>query len=108
MLRRPQPKHDLIRQMGGKPKTSPLNPDVVVVPALGTRKVPFEPETDDERDRILRVAMTHLSEYGVSYIPLDVQEDIRASYDADSVEEFRKTVRGWMRELRASSKRGAA
>lgn len=61
------------------------------------------PETpggaEDIRDEILRRALDHLSEHNVPYVPLDIEEDIQASYEDDTLEEFRDVVRGWIREL---------
>jgi hypothetical protein len=84
-----------------------MNPNVLIVPCRGTRKSPFPPEPFDDRDSVLRKAYAYLDEKGVGYIPLDVEEDIQVSYDSDSPEEFRATVKGWMREL-VKAGRGAA
>ena len=56
-----------------------------------------------ERDRILATAMQHLSRHNITYVPLDVEEDIEISYQRDDVEALRETVRGWMRQLRGAS-----
>ena len=56
-----------------------------------------------ERDRILAIAMQHLSRHNVAYVPLDVEEDIEISYQRNDLEGFRETVRGWMRQLQGSS-----
>jgi hypothetical protein len=56
-----------------------------------------------ERDRILATAMQHLLRYSIVYVPLDVEEDIEISYQRDDLDEFRETVRGWMRQLRGAS-----
>ena len=57
------------------------------------------PSDHTERDEILRKALAYLSRRGVGYIPLDVEEDIQASYDDDSLDGFRETVRGWIKAL---------
>jgi hypothetical protein len=36
-------------------------------------------------------------------VPLDVEEDIEISYQRDDLDGLRKTVRGWMRQLRGAS-----
>jgi len=56
-----------------------------------------------ERDRILATAMQHLSRHNITYVPLDVEEDIEISYQRDDLDGFRETVRGWMRQLRGAS-----
>lgn len=84
---------------------SPLNPKVVIVPAVGPRFGP--PPEDTERDEILRKALPDLSEQGVEYVPIDIEEDIQGSYDSDSFEEFSDTVRVWVRAL-LRRQRGAA
>ena len=57
------------------------------------------PSDHTDRDEILRKALVYLSKRGVGYVPLDVEEDIQVSYDDDSLDGFRETVRGWIREL---------
>ena len=65
------------------------------------------PETpggrENPKDEIMKRALDHLS--GHTYVPFDVEEDIAASYEDDTLEEFREVVRGWVREL---SEAGAA
>jgi hypothetical protein len=56
-----------------------------------------------ERDRILATAMQHLSRHNITYVPLDVEEDIEISYQQDDLDGLRETVRGWMRQLRGAS-----
>jgi hypothetical protein len=56
-----------------------------------------------ERDRILATAMQHLSRHNITYVPLDVEEDIGISYQRDDLDGLRETVRGWMRQLRGAS-----
>jgi hypothetical protein len=56
-----------------------------------------------ERDRILATAMQHLSRHNITYVPLDVEEDIEISYHRDDLDGFRETVRGWMRQLQGAS-----
>lgn len=102
MLRRPRLKEDLVREMGGvvEPQQhSPLNPDVLIVPAAGPRKTPFATDPDTDRDKLLRRALAYLSRQNVEYVPFDVEEDIQASYEDDTFEEFRETVWGWVRAL---------
>ena len=81
-----------------------------VLAGLGTapRDLPAVPHVElpidhAERDRILATAMQHLSRYNIAYVPLDVEEDIEISYQRDDLDEFRETVRGWMRQLRGAS-----
>lgn len=50
----------------------------------------------EERDRILGNALRHLSERGIEYVPLALEEDIQDSYEDDDIDTFRETVRGWM------------
>lgn len=49
-----------------------------------------------ERDRILGNALRHLSERGVPYVPLALEDEINVSYEDDDLDTFRETVRGWM------------
>lgn len=51
---------------------------------------------DEERDRILGNALRHLSERGVPYVPLALEDEINVSYEDDDLDTFRETVRGWM------------
>ena len=81
-----------------------------VLAGLGaaTRDLPdiphAEPPVDHaERDRILAAAMQHLSRHNITYVPLDVEEDIEISYQRDDLDGFRETVRGWLRQLRGRS-----
>ena len=56
-----------------------------------------------KRDCILATAMQHLSRHNITYVPLDVEEDIEISYQRDDLDGLRETVRGWMRQLRGRS-----
>ena len=56
-------------------------------------------DDEAERDQILRNALTYLSSRGVLYVPLAIEEDIQTSYEDDTLDEFRDTVRGWIAEL---------
>lgn len=47
----------------------------------------------------MRDALRYLAKRGVPYVPLDVEEDINASYEEDDLETFKGVVKGWMREL---------
>lgn len=96
----------LLEMRGETGRYSPLNPNVLIVPALGRRKEPFEPEPVTDRDTILRTALAYLEGRGVEYVPLAIEEDIQASYEDDTYDEFRATVRGWVRELVRASKKG--
>jgi hypothetical protein len=80
-----------------------------VLAGLGAapRKLPDLPQAElpvgsAERDRILVTAMHHLSRHNITYVPLDVEEDIEISYHRDDLDGFRETVRGWMRQLRGA------
>lgn len=100
-------KAELVRRIRGessdedetRSRYSPLNPNVLIVPALGPRKIPFEPGPDTDRDKILRNAYRYLAERNVSYVPIDIMDDIEASYEDDDLDAFRDTVRGWIRAL---------
>jgi hypothetical protein len=70
----------------------------LLVEMRGTPAYELPPDHTD-RDEILRKALAYLSRRGVSYVSLDVEEDIQLSYDDDSLDKFRETVRGWIREL---------
>ena len=81
-----------------------------VLASLGAapREIPDVPRAElpvdhAERDRILATAMQHLSRLNIAYEPLDVEEDIEISYQRDDLDGLRKTVRGWMRQLRRAS-----
>lgn len=103
MLKRPKSKDQLLgkKQEPSEPRYSPLNPNVLIVPARGPRKTPFDPNPDgaSERDVILGRVRTYLAEHNVPYVPLAIEEDIQASYEDDTLEEFRGVVRGWVRAL---------
>ncbi len=82
--------------------------EVLVGLGAATRELPDVPPADlpvdhVERDRILASAMQHLSSHNITYVPLDVEEDIEISYQRDDLDGFRETVRGWMRQLRGAS-----
>jgi len=47
----------------------------------------------------MRGALRYLAKRGVSYIPLDIEEDINKSYEEDDLGTFRGVVRGWIKEL---------
>lgn len=53
-----------------------------------------------QKDEMLGKALRHLSHKNVDYIPLDVEEDVNLSMEADDLDTFRKTLRGWVVELR--------
>ena len=81
-----------------------------VLAGLGAvlRELPDIPHTEPpvghaERDRILATAMQHLSRHNITYVPLDVEEDIEIFYQRDDLDGLRETVRGWMRHLRGAS-----
>jgi len=84
-------KQELLASLGATPQELPHVPHVEL------------PVDHAERDRILATAMQHLSRYNITYVPLDLEEDIEISYQRDDLEGLRETVRGWMRQLRGAS-----
>lgn len=85
----------LAREMRGEP----------VPPSVEPQWFEVTPLTD--RDEILSKALAYLSKRGVPYVPLAIEEDIQTSYEDDALEEFRETVRGWIKAL-AQAKQEAA
>lgn len=76
--------------------------------ALGLQGEEAIPSDYQSRDEIL-VRAFRWCEKNVNYVPLDIEDDISASYAEDTLEEFEKTVRKWLEALREAEKeRGAA
>lgn len=56
-----------------------------------------------QKDEMLGKALRYLSEKNVDYILLDAEEDVNLSMEADSLDDFRETLRGWVVELRSAA-----
>lgn len=63
------------------------------------------PQDHEAKDQTLKTALDWFSRNNITYIPLNVEEDLESSYAEDSPAEFEKNVGGWMRELVEAEKR---
>jgi len=81
-------KQEILASLGAPPRDLPDIPHAAL------------PVDHAERDSILATAMQHLSSHNITYVPLDVEEDIEISYQRDDLDGLREMVRGWMRQLR--------